>query len=150
MAACLVRRQPFHWLLVQGIHLFVPRRRVGVIVVLFDEAGRILLLQHVFHPFYPWGLPGGWLGRGEAPAAGALRELREETGLTAVLGPIIHVSHNEQPDHLAIAYRAQVQPGPLTLSAEIIEAKWCTVARLPDRLLPLHRQAIETAVRQTI
>lgn len=28
-----------------------------------------------------WGLPGGGLHRGEAPLAGALRELREETGI---------------------------------------------------------------------
>ena len=72
-------------LMVWGIYLFTPRHRVGVNVVVMDERQRVLLLKHVFHPQSPWGLPGGWLSRHEDPKEGVLRELREETGLTAVL-----------------------------------------------------------------
>ncbi len=60
-----------------------------------DRAGRILL-QHRdgAAPIAPnqWALPGGHLEPGEAPEAGARRELHEETGLT-VSGPLALFAH---------------------------------------------------------
>jgi ADP-ribose pyrophosphatase YjhB (NUDIX family) len=132
--------------MVWGIKVVVPQKRIGVAIVLLDETEQVLLLHHVFHPFAPWGVPGGWLGRNEAPAAGGLRELREETGLTAVLGPVISVEYETKPNHIEIAYLAWVESGTLSLSAEIIEAKWFPVDQLPDGMLPFVRTAIETAV----
>src|SRR5690606_18656191 len=43
--------------------------------------GKVLLLDHVLRPRSGWGLPGGFLERGEHPSEGIRRELREETGL---------------------------------------------------------------------
>jgi len=138
-------RQFMHW----GIRLFVPKRPVGVGLVLTDQNGRVLLLRHVFHPEHPWGLPGGWLKRHETPQDGALRELQEETGLTAVLGPVLAIDDIDQPFHIGIIFLAWLpagQPTPLTLSSEIIAADWFRPDDLPD-LLPFHQRAIETAVR---
>ncbi|WP_370247577.1 NUDIX domain-containing protein [Nocardioides sp.] len=53
-------------------------------VLLVDPAGRILLQERDEHaPIDPerWGMCGGHLEPGEDPAAGALRELQEETGI---------------------------------------------------------------------
>lgn len=124
----------------------VPRQRIGVNLVAFDELERVFMLRHVFHPFTPWGLPGGWLGRNESPAKGVLRELREETGLTAVLGPVIQVNHEASPRHVGIAYLGRIQPGAMRLNSEIIEAGWFSMTELPSPLLPLVQQAIETGV----
>lgn len=59
-----------------------PRRAARVLLV--DAAGRVLLF-HGFDPARPdfgyWLTPGGGLDDGEEPAAGAARELAEETGL---------------------------------------------------------------------
>lgn len=52
----------------------------GVRVMVFDRAGRLLLVRHGYADRAAWMLPGGGLGWREAPAAGAVREVREETG----------------------------------------------------------------------
>ena len=55
-----------------------PRIR-GVRILAFDTEGRVLLVRHSYGSGN-WMLPGGGLGRGEDPVAGAVRELAEEVG----------------------------------------------------------------------
>ena len=57
--------------------------RIAAYCVVTDEAGRVLLcrLSAAELDVGKWTLPGGGLDFGEDPAAGALRELNEETGL---------------------------------------------------------------------
>src|SRR3954453_11975567 len=56
---------------------------VGAVTIVRDAdappPGRILLLRQPPGP--GWSIPGGLLERGEQPAAGAVRELYEETGI---------------------------------------------------------------------
>jgi 8-oxo-dGTP diphosphatase len=144
--ARLVRAPIVSHLMGVAVRLLVPRQRVGVGLVGHDGQGRILMLRHVFHPRAPWGLPGGWLDRNEAPAAAALRELREETGLTAALGPVVYTSYESTPPHIGIAYLARINPAAMTLSSEIIEADWFNPDSLPDPLLPFVRRAITAAL----
>jgi len=54
---------------------------LGVIGVVVDDAGRVLLLKHSYRNEFPWGLPAGWARRGEQPEETIVRELREEVGL---------------------------------------------------------------------
>ncbi len=139
-------RLPFmNYFMAWGIRMVVPKQRIGAGLVALDEQDRVLLLRHVFHPHTPWGLPGGWLNRHEAPAEGALRELKEETGLTAVLTAILHIESQNSPNHLGIVYLGRIQPGRLTLSAEIIEAGWFSPGQLPGPLTPLSQKAIKSA-----
>lgn len=144
--ANLVRFPLLRQLMLLGIRLFVPRQRLGVTMVVLDEWNRVLLLRHVFHPEFPWGLPGGWLGRNEAPDQGVVRELWEETGLTAVLGPTLLVRREDHPPHIGIAYLGYVQPGSISLSGEIIEAAWFTADNLPP-LYPFMADAIQIALK---
>ena len=130
--------------MVWAILVVVPRHRMGVEVVLFNEQRQVLLLNHVFHPEVPWGIPGGWLDRNEDPAECAVRELREETGLTAVLGPLIMLKPQTLPSHLGTAYLAHTPQGTLVLSNEIIKAAWTNLDELPN-LMPFTREAIEKA-----
>lgn len=146
--ARLVRWRPIQILMLLGIQIVVARHRVGVTLVPFDDQGRILLLNHVFHPFTPWGLPGGWLRRNESPAAAALRELSEETGLTANLGPVVHLEHGKPPTQINIAYLAYVTPQPMDLSAEIMEAEWFHPETLPKPMSRFQMEAIRRALGQ--
>lgn len=130
-----------------GLYLLVPRHRVGANLVGFDPAGRILLLKHVFHPFVPWGLPGGWLARGEAPEACLRRELAEETGQVARLGPLLLTATKPDPPHIVLIYAGFIDPAPLTISQEILAADWFSRDSLPDPLLEATRRAIDEAYR---
>lgn len=143
--AALIRHQPFRWLMAGAVRLVVPSHRIGVALVAFNAEGEVLLLRHVFHPEIPWGLPGGWLTRNENPVAGLIREVREETGLEATVGPPALIAHRKNPSHLAMAYLGWVKPGPLTLSAEILEARWFSLSDLPQPEHPLTRQAASAA-----
>ena len=143
--AWLVRLPVIKWLLVLAVHIFATRHHVGVAVAVINQEGHVLLLRHVFHPEVPWGLPGGWLGRREGPGEAALRELNEETGLVADLGPVIYLEHNEWPPRVAIGYVARARSAPMTLSGEILEAAWFPQDELPSPLLRSSRCIIERA-----
>lgn len=139
------------WPLVQpmmilGIRLIVPRHRVGVSVVALDQENRILLLKHVFHPYAPWGLPGGWMDRGETPQQCALRELKEEVGFAAELGPVVHITREQDMMGINMAFLAEVTPGPFTFSSEILSAKWFKRSTLPSPLLQFTIDSIDAAL----
>jgi ADP-ribose pyrophosphatase YjhB (NUDIX family) len=142
-----MRLYPMRLAMMLGLTVLVPRHRVGVNMVPLDSEGRVLLLKHVFHPFVPWGLPGGWLGRGEEPESCVLRELAEETGLSARLGPLVHAAAKPYPQHLIMVYAGFVTPGPLSLSGEILEANWFRRDALPEPLLWSTSEAIQETFR---
>src|ERR1051325_1766443 len=54
------------------------RFTVTVAAMLFDDNRRILLLEHVFRADRGWGVPGGFISKGEQPEQALRRELREE------------------------------------------------------------------------
>ena len=111
----------------------------------FNTDEEVFLLRHVFHTAIPWGLPGGWLARDEAPARGVARELREETGLKAIVGPVVCVAHEQLPPHIALAYLGWITPGPLSLNEEILEGRWFAADVLPQPLSAFAHQAIIAA-----
>jgi ADP-ribose pyrophosphatase YjhB (NUDIX family) len=80
--------------MVSGDEKHAEWQRIAVYVVCRDDADRILL-THLNLPGLPahgaWTLPGGGMEWGERPEDTAVRELDEETGLSAELGPVIGV-----------------------------------------------------------
>lgn len=72
----------------------VEWRKAAVYVVCRDESERLLLTRFV-SPGDPdsgkWTMPGGGMEWGEDPHATAVRELDEETGLAASIGPVLGI-----------------------------------------------------------
>lgn len=72
-------------------YTYLSNRRypVGVDGVIRNDAGEILIFHHTYRKT-PWGMPSGWLGD-EDPAAGLIREVREESGMDIEITGVLDI-----------------------------------------------------------
>lgn len=143
--AALVRRLPG---LMKVAHhsyrLIQPKFSVGVVGVVFNDAGQVLLVEHVFHPRHPWGLPGGWIAGAEQPHETAIREIQEELSLTVEVQQLL-ISEATLPRHLDFAYLCHTSESVGTLSHELLGYGWFDPLDTPS-LMIFHRRAINRAL----
>jgi len=109
---------------------------VGVMAVVFDDQERVLLLHHTYRRAYPWGLPGGWLGAGEPPDVGALRELREETGFEGEIEAVVWVGGGLPRSQIDVAYLVRITGGHFRPNPEVDAHAFVSLDALPADLLP--------------
>lgn len=106
-----------------GLFLFLPfTKRTRVLV----QSGKSIVLVKGALSEHTWGLPGGGLHRNEDPLEGALRELREETGIVA------------EPAQLTRLYSGWHKEGLLRFYSHFY------LLRLPA-MVPLTKQRFEIA-----
>lgn len=141
--AYFLRRVPLSQrVLRMAVRFFTARFTVGVIGIVLNERDEVLLVEHVYHTYFPWGLPGGWLDRREAPVDGLAREVREETGLAVdVLEPVLVDRPERRSRHLDMAFVCRARPGVVTLSSELLDYKWLPVEEMPELVL-FHQDAL--------
>jgi ADP-ribose pyrophosphatase YjhB (NUDIX family) len=121
------------------------RFTVTAAAFIFDDDGRILLLEHVFRPDNGWGVPGGFLSKAEQPEAGLRRELREEIGIEIENVEILFARTLPRPRQIEIYFRARAIGEPEPCSFEIKTAKWFALDDLPSELSKDQRRLIARA-----
>ncbi len=126
-----------------------PRTAAGVLI--FDEEGRVLLVNPTYKP--GWEIPGGYLHPGETPSEGAARELKEELSLTTPIGRLLVADwapHPSEGDKLLFVFdgglvtdadRAQITPD----GVEIGEYAFYDEAQLDTVLIPRLARRIHAA-----
>lgn len=120
--------------------------------LLTDAAGNLLILQlpkeYDEAAANTWTLPGGKLEPTDDPGEGLLREITEETGLTAELKGLATIARwsNRNSKKLGIFYHARVSgtKPTLKLSGEHQRAIWIAPAEVSE--FPFHRPEMLTVI----
>lgn len=123
------------------MHAANPKFLVGVVGLVKDEENRVLLLEHRFRPPYPWGLPGGFIDRGETFEQALIRELQEELGLEVVVEPgVFDVELNQLGDYVTVTMEARttIKSPPEPRSREIVKGEFFGPGVLPEGTYPHH------------
>jgi ADP-ribose pyrophosphatase YjhB (NUDIX family) len=129
-----------------GVRLVEPRFTVTAGAVVTDEEGRILLLSHVFRPGSGWGIPGGFMEKGEQPEEAIRRELREEVGLELECAEIVFVRTLRKQQQVEIILRCRPRGSLGRNNAEIKSARWFAPDELPPGLSNDQRELIGRAL----
>lgn len=112
----------------------------SVTAVVRDDYGRLLIIHKTDNDL--WALPGGGHDIGESIGDTVVREVLEETGITAEIDGIVGLYTN--PEHVlayddgevrqqfSICFRAHPTGGSLRTSSESKEVRWVDPADLDD------------------
>jgi ADP-ribose pyrophosphatase YjhB (NUDIX family) len=107
--------------------------RVGVAGAVVHE-GRVLLVRHTYGEAEGcWALPGGYTTAGERLDESAVRELREETGLSAEVVDVIGMvtQYTERNSGVFVVFRMRAPEGQAQPDeTEVSQAGWFSLAEV--------------------
>ena len=107
-----------------------PKVAVGTIIATADA--RIVLVRRAIEPGYgKWVFPGGYVDRGEAVTAAAIREAKEEAGLDVRLDRLVNIYSYPGRPLVVIVYAATALSGELCTDEECLEARLFTPEEIP-------------------
>lgn len=116
-----------------ALRLAARKVTVGACAVILDRQERVLVAHHTYRR-RAWGLPGGLIGEHEQPPEALARELREELGVSAIIGPLLCANTNLSGHHLTLFYRVRLTGTPRLDGIELDEYRYAAPDELPDLL----------------
>lgn len=116
-----------------------PRPAVTTDCVIFGKDNndlKVLLIERGNEPYKgSWAFPGGFLNMDETAEEGALRELKEETGLNiqsvSQIGAFSGVDRDPRGRVITIAFYTITDIAPVTGSDDAAKAQWFSLNALP-------------------
>jgi ADP-ribose pyrophosphatase YjhB (NUDIX family) len=115
-------------------------------LVVVDNRDRVLLVKRSVEPKKgSWCLPGGFMELGESPEKAALRELKEETGLSGRIEMLLGVSSNPSSLYhtvLMVGYLVRHYSGTLIAGDDADDAACFHYAELPEIAFESHERFI--------
>ena len=132
-----------------------PRPEVTTDCVIFGFDGQdmqVLLIERGLEPYKgKWAFPGGFLQMDETAEEGALRELKEETGLEAAYIDQLHTYSDPKRDPrdrvITIAYYALVRIQEVKGGDDAARAKWFPLDEVPQLAFD-HDRILRDAVKE--
>lgn len=120
-------------------------------VVLFDTAGRVLLIRRARPPFEgDYALPGGFVDVGETVEKAARRELLEETGVTAgklsLLGVYSDRDRDPRGHTVSVAFWGRTRTRPAKAGDDAASVDWVARWR-SERLAFDHARIVSDALK---
>lgn len=112
------------------VYFMSPKLVAGCLV---EDCGRVLLLRRGIEPALGrWTFPGGYVDLGETPQAAALRETREEVGMSVELGRLLGLYTDPAHPAAAVAiYMAKPGAEPPMALSEATEVHYFEPAEIP-------------------
>lgn len=102
--------------------IFYLDPKVAVGTVIRTESDRLVLVRRAIEPGYgKWVFPGGYVDRGEPLTAAAIREAREECGLTVRLDGLVNIYSYAGRAPVIVVYAATAIGGVLAIDEESLE-----------------------------
>ena len=126
------------------------------------DGERVVLVKRGHPPLQgEWSLPGGAVELGETLEAAIAREVREETGLTITVGPLIEVLDriHQTPDgrieyhYVIVDFLCRCDSGQsLTCGSDAPDARWVGISELADyrvraKAVDVIHKALELSIR---
>lgn len=127
---------------------------IAILPRLAETGAQVLLVRRDNPPDAGfWGFPGGKMELGETLAAATLRELKEETGITARAGPVLGaldvITHDDtgalQFHYVLVATLCHWICGAPQAGDDVSAAAWVSLDQMRAGLLPLSADVLPTA-----
>ena len=129
-----------------GVRVTQASFTVSASAIVFDDEGRVLLLEHVLRPGCGWDFGGGYLNAGENAKDAVSRELFEEAGITIRNLELVHLATHGH--HVELIFRARHASGEVRPSSrEILDARWFAIDELPECVCSGRRELIAKAAK---
>ena len=123
--------------------------KVAVICIV-PRNGKVLMIRRSTDLGYGlWGLPGGYVDRGEVVEVAAAREVWEETGLEVAVGGLLGLFSESGNPVIVAAYIGRETGGTLAAGPEALEVEFFDVDKLPELAFPRDREVLVRWVGDT-